>query len=457
MLESRATHARRRPADRRPFARRTRLAAIAAAAAMATGLLAPAMAEATAGSVAGSVWVDVDRDGQRGPTESPLPGVAIAISDATTGRPLAAAVTDGEGRFAVSAPDGALLVAIDAGAWFGLADDWVPTTTGSLEPVRTVVVSGSAAAADLGLRPIVRSTVEGQPISAFTGPSGLRVESYNDVIPARSVHDQLASGLLGGEAAATLVRLGLDTTNHTRSSWSGALGTFMGYTATVNAAYRTWIDDGGASLSHEYGHAWSMYQTLIAQQDDTLAAYLAARGLAGDPRLGSDVYWQPRELVAEDYRQLLGPAAGRARPQANSQLASAAEVPGLAAWLRDVFPTPVTATGGGASSPPPPEPDPVVLQVSALAVSPLPVTTSAAIGFNLSAAASVDVRVVDLRGRVVRTIAAGAPAASGAVSLGWDRRDDRGRKVKAATYRLVVHAVDASGAAADAAADLLVK
>ena len=84
-------------------------------------------------------------------------------------------------------------------------------------------------------------------------------------------------------------------------------------------------------------------------------------------------------------------------------------------------------------------------------------TTSAAIGFSLTVAAAVDVRVVDLRGRVVRTLAAGAPAAAGSVSLGWDRRDDRGRKVKAATYRLLVHAVDASGAVADAAVDLPVK
>jgi hypothetical protein len=415
------------------------------------------LAQAAEGSVVGSVWDDADRDGQRSATESPLPGVALAISDAGTGRPLAAAVTDAEGRFAVPVPDGSFRVAIDAGAWFGLADDWVPTTTGSLEPVRTVSVAGAAAAADLGLRRIVRSPVEGQPVSAFTGPTGLRVESYNDVVAALSVHDQLASGLLGGEAGATLVRFGLDTTNHTRSSWGGTPGTFMGYTATVNAAYRTWVSDAGASLAHEYGHAWSMYQTLIAQQDDTLAAYLAARGLAGDPRLGSDVYWQPRELVAEDYRQLLGPAAGRARPQANTQLPPAAEVPGLADWLREVFPTPVAASGGGSGATPPPAPAPVTLQVSALSISPLPVSTSAVIAFGLNLAAAVDVRVVDLRGRVVRTLAAGVPAAAGQVSLGWDRRDDRGRKVKAATYRLLVHAVDASGAAADAGADLPVR
>jgi hypothetical protein len=383
--------------------------------------------------------------------------VAVAISDAVTGRPLAAAVTDSEGRFAASAPDGELRVAIDAGAWFGLVDTWVPTTTGSLEPARVVTVAGTAASADLGLRRIVRSTLEGQPISAFTGPTGLRVESYNDVVPARSIHDQLASGLLGGEAGVTLVRFGWDTTNHTRSSWGGAPGTFMGYTATVDAAYRTWVGDAGASLAHEYGHAWSMYQTLIAQQDDTLTAYLAARGLAGDPRLGSDVSWQPRELVAEDYRQLLGPAAGRARPQANTQLPAAGAVPGLADWMRDVFPTPVAAVGGGTGVAPPPEPAPVSLQVSALTVSPLPVSTSAVIGFALNAAAAVDVRVVDLRGRVVRTLAAGAPTALGSVSLGWDRRDDRGRKVKAGSYRLLVHAVDASGAAADAALDLPVK
>ena len=36
-------------------------------------------------------------------------------------------------------------------------------------------------------------------------------------------------------------------------------------------------------MSHEYGHAWSLYYDTIVQQEGTLASYLKARGLDGDP------------------------------------------------------------------------------------------------------------------------------------------------------------------------------
>jgi hypothetical protein len=229
---------------------------------------------------------------------------------------------------------------LNSTTWWDLRNDWTPTTTGNLEPTTMVFVSGDQVNAPIGLRRIVRSTDILQPLSTFTGPSGLKVASYNDAVEAKQIHDTLSMGLLGSEAATTLVRFDLDRTNHTSASWGGTAGSYSGYKATVYSSFLTFSDDGAASLFHEYGHAWTLYYATIVQQDDTLAAYLKARGVYGDTRLGSDVYWQPREMIAEDYRQLFGIPTAAARPQANSAIPPAANVAGLKEWFRDTFTKP---------------------------------------------------------------------------------------------------------------------
>jgi hypothetical protein len=68
-----------------------------------------------------------------------------------------------------------------------------------------------------------------------------------------------------------------------------------------------------------------------------LSAYLDARGLLGDPRIGTSYAWNPKELIAEDYRQLFGtPGARSARPL-NGEIAAAGDVPGLSAFLAGAF------------------------------------------------------------------------------------------------------------------------
>ena len=100
-----------------------------------------------------------------------------------------------------------------------------------------------------------------------------------------------------------------------------------------------WLDHGESTLFHEYGHAWSLYHAHVTQQDTSFARYLAARGIAGDPRLDTSHAWDVRELIAEDYRQLFGTPGARAEAQENRDLPAAAAVPGLRDFLATTWTT----------------------------------------------------------------------------------------------------------------------
>lgn len=72
-------------------------------------------------------------------------------------------------------------------------------------------------------------------------------------------------------------------------------------------------------------------------------------------------------------------------------------------------------------------------------------TGKAAIGFNLTGAASdVTVSIKDATGRVVKTLTT-RDAISGANSLTWDGRDINGNAVPEGTYTFAIKAVDAKG------------
>jgi hypothetical protein len=234
-------------------------------------------------------------------------------------------------------------------AGLGAVDD------GSERPFVTVQLTDTATV-DFGWRPIVRSTDAAAPISTYLAPDGLRVNSYNDVVSAEQVYDTLARGSLrGAEAPRTTIRFDLRPSNYCESSTTRTDGVYADYRALCHIAYLAWLDQGDASLFHEYGHAWSLYYAYIVQQDAALTAYLKARGLAGDARLGTNTAWDPAEMVAEDYRQLFGSAGAAARPQANTAIPAAKDVPGLRDFLTGPFMTPPPPPAPPA---PPPEPPP---------------------------------------------------------------------------------------------------
>jgi hypothetical protein len=304
----------------------------------ATPVAAPALAP---GSLGGYTFREEDRDGTYEIGEEALADQRLYLFDAA-GTYLKNTSSDSSGWFEFTGlADGVYRVQFAPASWWSLRDVLVPDTTESLFPGTNVSLQGTRRV-DFGWRPIVRATQAGSPITAYVGPTGLKVESYNDVVPASAIYDRLLAGsLVGLESSRITVRFDLTKTGSTSAMAIHANGVYADYQATSNITYLSWLD-GDGELFHEYGHAWSLFYAYVVQQDPSLTAYVAARGLAGDTRVGTSYAWDPHELVAEDYRQLFGSATARAIVQMNREIPAAKDVPGLAEFLSTAFTAPPT-------------------------------------------------------------------------------------------------------------------
>lgn len=336
-------------------------------------------AEAATSSLSGAVFQDSNRDGIRQSSEVPFAGPHRLHLFDRAGKAVAAVDTDGDGRFSFGAvADGTYEIGYSTSSWYGIRDSWVPTTTGNLWPRQKVVVSGNTTV-DIGWRPLVTSTDTSAPITEHTGPSGLKVQSFNDAVSARHLHDHIvANFLVTGEAPMTTLRFGYGTTSQAQIvAGRDGRGVYTSFRATLWVSYRSWLNNADRTLAHEYGHAWAEYHTTMTQQDRTWTAYLEARGLAGDQRIGSSYAWLPTEIAAEDYRNLFAGAAARTPVgQINKDIPFAWDVTGFAEWLRTGFsagttaptteptptratePTPTKTTEPTTTEPTPTEPTP---------------------------------------------------------------------------------------------------
>jgi hypothetical protein len=359
------------------MARRVRIAVVSAAVLTAVGLpMLPASA-AGASSITGVAFEDANRNGVRDTAEPVRSGETLWLKDAT-GTAIAAATTASDGTYRFDGvPSGDYSITYSSTSWWNTRADWVPTTSpADARPVRTLTAPTSASV-DFGWRRIVRSVPPAAPLTRYVGPEGLVVESYDDVVDAAALYRAVTAGSHGAEAPYVRVLFDASGSSTTSSSASNVNGRWSDYSSSVYVAWTSWLDEGDRVLSHEYGHAWSLYYAYIVQQDPSLAGYLSARGLSGDPRLGSSYEWSPREMIAEDYRQLLGSATAAAAPQANADIPAAASVPGLASYLRSTF---TGAASAGASSSPSPSPtaspSPSASPSPAPATSPTPTPTA---------------------------------------------------------------------------------
>lgn len=408
---------------------------------MTAAALAPVRpAQAATGVIGGVAFDDADRDGVRDAGEAAFSSHRIYLFDAARTTFLASTLTGAGGDYLFSGlTDGTYAVDYESGSWSAMKADWVPTTTGTLRPRHDVALR-SAATADFGWRRIVRSTDPDAPLSSATTGNGAVVESYNDAVTAGTVAAALEQGtLLGDEGRSVRVRFDLASSDNTSTAVAGAPGTFTNYSALVYVTYNSWLSSGTRTLFHEYGHAWGHYYDLLVQQDGTLRGYLEARGVGGDPRVGSTYAWDPHEMLAEDYRQLFGSATAQTAAQMNGDIPPASEVVGLRDYLIGTFRQPTSTDSPAAAEPPAPE---VALAVEDLQVNPQKATKTATIGFELSKAASVVVEVRTTVGQLVRVVADGARPA-GRVAETWDRTDAKGRRVKSGTYVAVVTASEA--------------
>jgi hypothetical protein len=402
-----------------------------------------ALAAGTPSTVSGGVFYDDNRDGFQNDGEAPVTDAHIYLVDSSNNI-VANTLVDAAGHYSLGGiSDGTYQLEAETNL---SSHDWVPTTTGSILPLKTVTLSGSTITQDFGYRQIVRSTTAGSPISSYTGGSGLTVESYDDVVPATTIYDDLMQGaLVGPEAKYVTIRFDLNDQSVTATSVAETNGVYSNYRAYAYVSYQNWHDTADNVLFHEYGHAWSWYYAYIVQQDPNFTGYLQARGLSGDTRVGSQYQWMPAEMIAEDYRQLFGTASAASYQQMNQYIPAAGQVAGLKSYLSGTF-----MTGPGSASPSPsPSPSPSStptssgLSVSGLSVTPSPVVKSGTVAYGLSSAASVTVTIRDPAGGVVRTLVSSANQSSGSHSMKWDRKNSTGQRVKSGTYTAEVDATAA--------------
>jgi hypothetical protein len=410
------------------------------AALVGAGAVVAGPAAAASSTISGVVFHDDNRNGAFDSRETPMSGQTVYLYDGS-GSYLGAATTDASGSYSFGGlADGQYRVDYSSASWSQLRNSYVPTTTATLKPTESVAVAGSGIA-DFGWRPLVSSSDLNNPIASWTAGNGLRIYTYNDALTPQQVYAALSAGsLIGPEAADTNIRFAYGTANQTVTSTQQSGSTYTAYGATVYVTYASWLDTGDTALFHEYGHAWSLYHAYLSQQDPTFGSYLRARGLSGDSRVNSTYVWDPREMIAEDYRQLFGSAHAASVAQANTDIPPAASVPGLADFLRNTFTTSSTSTSSGPASTPP-----AVPTVSGLAVSPLPVQSQATVSASISTAATVTITVTTASGSVVKTLLSKASPTGGTVTASWDRTNTKGQRVKNGSYVVVVTATNSTG------------
>jgi hypothetical protein len=311
-------------------------------------------AAASASTISGRAFDDPGRTGVYQAGDPLLANQQLYLFDGSDNY-LGTTVTAADGTYSFAGlADGPYTVQYASPDWWNLRDSWVPDTTGSLYPKINVALNGTAEA-DFGWRAIARSTSLSAPISEFVGPNGLTVESYDDVVSAQAIYNTIMTGTVGAEAPFTTVRFDWMPASTTTTSVSESNGVYSNYRAISYVSYDSWLDSGDLQLSHEYGHAWGSYYAYIIQQDATLQSYLQARGLSTNPDLNTTNMWSQWEILADDYRQLLGPPDARSVQQMNTAIPLASQVPGLGTFLATVFtraPAPVNTVAPSVSGTP---------------------------------------------------------------------------------------------------------
>lgn len=326
---------------------------------------------------------------------------------------------------------------------------------------------------------------------------------------AEDIHRMLLENGLDAVIGPTLtVKVQDASPSQTSTSVSKVGGEYQDFQAVM---YLKGVDSNfvampDAILAHELGHAWSLYHLYMTQAKDW-TSYLSFRGILGDPRVDSSYNWSKSEMIADDYRVVMGSARARSQMPGyiNADVAHPSTIDGfrdffVTIWARaSISPAPTaapsvtptappstaaptltpsptaeaSATPTSTASPTPtptaspmptptptasptptPTPTPVTgvtpngQLVTKLTAAPQVVRKSTQISFEVATSANVNVVILDASGAPIRTLATG-PMASGGVSLLWNRTDDKGRRVAKGTYRVEVHSWSASATDSD--------
>ena len=284
-------------------------------------------------TITGSVFKDMNRDGVFDSGDTPVASINVYfISSGTSYH----ATTDLSGHFASGAiPSGSYTVELDPSWWPSMRDNWVPDTTGSVEDWVIACASGSPAI-NFGLRPITRSTNASSPITSFRGPNGVVVDSYDDVVSARYLYDDLMTGtLIGPEAAFETIQFDRSSTTTTSSSCANVNGVYVSCSSLSSIALDAWLTEGDFPVFFEYGNHWNSYYTYL-YHNASWNDYYVERGVAGSPLLVTSQAWGP-EMLTDDWRQLYASPTGKIPTALNASIPPASQVTGLDTYLKATY------------------------------------------------------------------------------------------------------------------------
>lgn len=178
-------------------------------------------------------------------------------------------------------------------------------------------------------------------IDQMVTPEGATIQVYSDAVggwTAQKIYDLLKPN------AYQLSLIGPVLTIKVSAQWASTTTTSVNQVGGVYTGYKanTYLQANGTSafsnqpdaiITHEYGHAWSLYHLYTTQQGDW-TRYLQARSLAGNTNLDTSYMWNRKEIIAEDYRLLFGTAtAQNETTQMNYLIPDARTVPGLHDFL----------------------------------------------------------------------------------------------------------------------------
>lgn len=234
---------------------------------------------------------------------------------------------------------------------------------------------------------LIALTLGAAPSSAATTlvtPEGVTINVYTESVTPQQVYEWL-------KAAGLQSHVRLSTVNVTASSMDYAsvgggcypdLSACWVYPSSITVKEESLLAHPQFTLGHEYGHVWSYYYYWMNWQG-SWDAYLSARGLTGDSRVGSSYCWRPEEMIAEDYRQLF--AAPETTPgvivvQCNRDIPPPHQVPGLRdflalTWTNGNPPPGYAGASTGATPTPAPAPTPSPTPTPTPTPAPAPISS----------------------------------------------------------------------------------
>ncbi len=190
-----------------------------------------------------------------------------------------------------------------------------------------------------------------EPVSVFEGSDGIRIISFTDAWAdgdLQVVYEELKNNVHGVEmeyldrieihqgpkpgadpsVSATYeeetqeVRLPVNLEGFLPADYELPINLEKGVIKLYNGDTRTELVDLAVDISHEYGHHFSLFHFgggFKSPEEFRDSAYYKARGLEAFDRVNAEASyveeihrWSIYEIAAEDYRQLLGSATGKA-------------------------------------------------------------------------------------------------------------------------------------------------